>query len=519
MNDDIDNPADERFTQITHTTTSVDPAYNNIEVAPVDITVTDDDTAKITVSETVFTIAENVGTDTYTIVLGTQPVNNVVITATPANTAAVVSPAALTFTPTNWADPQPVTITAVNDDVDNPGGTRTATITHIPTSSDPNYNTANITIETVDITITDDDSTQVTLSGGGTITETSASSTEITVSLGRALVAGETAEIPLTITGVATVDYTLALKNTGNTGVALADETTATPKIKLSGADAQTAVLTFTAVDDDINEGDAETATITLANLSDISLATNLNGGITPSNDNDPNTTDNTITITITDNDTTTTTEPSAQFAQNTYATSETVGPQNPIIVTINLSAPAPAGGLTINYTTTGTATAGDDYTTLSATTTTTAGATTTTITITIIDDQIDENTETITLTLNTGTGYTTGTQNTTTINIADNDGTNINLNKTKITISENAATDTYTVVLGSQPTHSVTITPTSDTTTAATVSAALVFTTSNWNTAQQITATAVNDNADNPGGTRTATITHTATSTDPNYN
>ncbi|MYG94403.1 MAG: hypothetical protein F4138_05350, partial [Acidimicrobiia bacterium] len=58
----------------------------------------DNNTAAITVSETAFTIAENAGTDTYTVVLNTQPANNVTITVTADNTAVTVTSDTVTFT-------------------------------------------------------------------------------------------------------------------------------------------------------------------------------------------------------------------------------------------------------------------------------------------------------------------------------------------------------------------------------------------------------------------------------------
>lgn len=67
----------------------------------------------------------------------------------------------------------------------------------------------------------------------------------------------------------------------------------------------------------------------------------------------------------------------------------------------------------------------------------------------------------------------------------------------TSLTVAEGAEA-TYTVVLDSQPTGSVTITPTSGNAEAATVTGALTFTTGNWNTAQTVTVTGVEEsNAD----------------------
>ncbi|WXT99321.1 MAG: hypothetical protein Ctma_0017 [Catillopecten margaritatus gill symbiont] len=84
-------------------------------------------------------------------------------------------------------------------------------------------------------------------------------------------------------------------------------------------------------------------------------------------------------------------------------------------------------------------------------------------------------------------------------------------LNKTAVTLDENGVT-TYTVVLNTQPTGSVTITPVSADTGAASVSGVMTFTTANWSTAQTVTVTGV---ADVNATDETVTISHTITGAD----
>ena len=84
----------------------------------------------------------------------------------------------------------------------------------------------------------------------------------------------------------------------------------------------------------------------------------------------------------------------------------------------------------------------------------------------------------------------------------------------TTLMIQEDGGTGTYTVVLNSAPTADVMIAVASTLITAATVMPdSLIFTTSNWNTAQTVTVTGFNDDVENPNDRRTATVTHTATS------
>ena len=65
------------------------------------------------------TTTEAGGTATFTVVLDSQPTANVTIALSSSDTTeATVSPASLTFTPANWNVAQTVTVTGVDDLVD-----------------------------------------------------------------------------------------------------------------------------------------------------------------------------------------------------------------------------------------------------------------------------------------------------------------------------------------------------------------------------------------------------------------
>ena len=94
------------------------------------MTVTDDETAGVTVTPTSLTIGEG-GSGTYTVVLDTQPSGDVTVTiVNPTdNTDVTAEPAALTFTTTNWDTAQTVTVSAVQDgDTDDDRATVTHTV-------------------------------------------------------------------------------------------------------------------------------------------------------------------------------------------------------------------------------------------------------------------------------------------------------------------------------------------------------------------------------------------------------
>ena len=109
--------------QTTTITVSVDDANSDDAFDPladlsVTVTTTDDDSGgfshAITGADT--TVSESGTTDTFTVVLTAQPVTDVVITVSSADTdEAAVNPATLTFTNANWDTAQTVTVTGVDD--------------------------------------------------------------------------------------------------------------------------------------------------------------------------------------------------------------------------------------------------------------------------------------------------------------------------------------------------------------------------------------------------------------------
>ena len=139
---------------ISHTVSG--GGYDGVTVASVTVTVTDEDTAGITVSESSLHLTEG-GAATYQVSLGAQPTADVSIFVASHNVSgnADVSaePAELTFTPENWRSTQTVTVRAVHDD-DTADGE--AVITHaLSTAAGSGYD--GVTVPNVFITVTDDD--------------------------------------------------------------------------------------------------------------------------------------------------------------------------------------------------------------------------------------------------------------------------------------------------------------------------------------------------------------------------
>ena len=143
------------------------------------------------------------------------------------------------------------------------------------------------------VTVNDDDPTVVSLVRTGTGAVAEGDKVELRVTLGRALVAGETVDVPLAVSGtnVTTADWSLAPKSgTGlNTGVTLTGQTTTTPNVRFAGARARTATLELTAVADGVAESGGESYTVALgpdgtgANGFDrTTLGTDVGGGADP---------------------------------------------------------------------------------------------------------------------------------------------------------------------------------------------------------------------------------------------
>jgi hypothetical protein len=75
----------------------------------------------ITESDGSTTVKESDTTDSYEVVLTSQPIATVTIAITSSNTSEVAATAQLAFTASNWDTPQEVTVTGQDDDVDDPG--------------------------------------------------------------------------------------------------------------------------------------------------------------------------------------------------------------------------------------------------------------------------------------------------------------------------------------------------------------------------------------------------------------
>ena len=129
--------------------------YADVTVPDVEVTVSDDDTAGVSVTPTSLNVSE--GTPgTYTVALTSSPDATATVEVTSGDPGAVtVSPETLTFNAGNWNTPQEITVTAVDDDLADGG--KTVVLTHQVSGY------ADVTVPDVEVMVSDDDTAGVSV--------------------------------------------------------------------------------------------------------------------------------------------------------------------------------------------------------------------------------------------------------------------------------------------------------------------------------------------------------------------
>lgn len=162
--DDLDPDGDVPYTiNIMMSGLSTDTTgYTMRDPADVSVINEDDDTPGIDVSVISGNTTEAGGTATFTVVLESLPTDDVTIALSSDNeNEGTVSPSSLTFTNADWNSPQTVTVTGVDDDIDD-GDIAYNIITAAAVSDDGNYNGLN----GADVAVTNenDDTAGITVS-------------------------------------------------------------------------------------------------------------------------------------------------------------------------------------------------------------------------------------------------------------------------------------------------------------------------------------------------------------------
>lgn len=509
-------------------TVTLTASATGLTSATATVTVTDDDDVAIVASAATLGVTEGDAAGTFTVALSHQPAGNVTVTVASSDTAAATAaPAAVTFTPANYATPQTVSVTGVEDaDVAN----ESATVT---------LSSAGLTSVTVAVTVTDDDQLNIdasvstlSLTEGGangtfTVALTQQPSSDVVVSVVSSDV-GAAASSPATMTFTSanyatpqtvtvvpvndndTVDElaTVTLSATGlasrTVSVGVDDDdsqilllSTAALTVTEGGTATFTARLAFDPLSTvSVGVGSADTAaataspatlsfdssnysvpqTVTVTGVHDADLAAEsvvitLNGAGAGA----PNAT---VTTTVTDDD--------SQSLVVT-PTSLTINENGNGTFTVALAF-APSASVTVNVASgaTGVATVAP----ASLTFTPFDYATPQTVTVTGVQDaDLINGNASVSV---TSTGLTAVNVS---VTVVDDDTQNIQLTTSTVNINEGSVSGTVGVRLAFDPGGSVTVNVASSDTGAATVSpAALTFNSGNYSTNQTVTIAPVSD-------------------------
>lgn len=182
--DDLAADGNVAYTIVTSAATSADLAYNGINPSDVSITNDDNDAPNISVSPTGGLVTTEIGgSATISIVLATLPLADVTISLMSSNTnEGIVLPASVTFTVLNWFTPQLITVTGVDDAIDD-GDVAYTIVTGNAVSADPGY--SGRAVSDVSVINTDDDSASITVTPtSGLVTSEAGATANFTVVLG-----------------------------------------------------------------------------------------------------------------------------------------------------------------------------------------------------------------------------------------------------------------------------------------------------------------------------------------------
>ena len=204
VDDDVSEIGDSSV--ITHTLTSDDTTYSAMGIATVNVSINDNDSSGVTIVESGGSTisAEGGKVDAYTVVLTSEPTENVRLHFTNDDQVNLLSPTFLSlnnrilqFTPDNWDTAQTVRVQAVDDDFDE--GPVRSIITHEVRSKDEFYKKRVVSVASVRALIQDDDSATIELTQPATTTLTTSQSSTASYSL--VLTSQPTSTVTITMAG------------------------------------------------------------------------------------------------------------------------------------------------------------------------------------------------------------------------------------------------------------------------------------------------------------------------------
>ena len=464
------------------------------------VTVMDNDTPSIVLSQTGVLSVNEGGSDSYTVKLSHRPAAGVTVTVTSSLTDDVTiatdgtfsDSETLSFATTNWNTPQTVTVQGAtdNDLADSTGNTLSHAASNTVSSMDSLF-TGAATVS-LSVTVTDTTTPGILLTQSG---------------------AAITAPLGITEQG-SDVTYDVALSHLPKADVTVTITTSDNTAVTIDGPDSDTTftnseTLTFTT-------GDWSTAQTVTLRAPDDGGGNTVNESVTLTHEASgagsgyASISDATLTVNVTDDDTpnillsaTSLTVTEADSSGGSYTVRLATAPTANVTVTVTAS-----GSLTIDGPDTAT-----DFTASETLTFTMSDYAAKTINVRAgADNDLADNTITIAHTAASTDSDYAGISKSLPVTVTDNDTGSLILSHTARTVTEgDDAGATYTVKLSHRPSAAVTVAITSANGKAAATPSSLTFNAANWNTTQTVMVTAVAD-ADLADGSDTLTHTPSAT-------
>ena len=459
-----DDDAIDDTATFSHTVTSTDEDYNGIAASEVAVTVTDDEMAGVSILPEELTIAEG-GSDTYQVVLTSQPAHDVTVTIGYSGDGGIsIDDQELTFTDSDWNQAQTVSVLTSQDDdaIDD-----TATFSHTVTSTDGDYN--GITASEVAVTVTDDE-----MAGVSILPE------ELTIAEG----GSDSYEVVLT--SQPAHEVTVTITHSGDGGISINDQ-----ELTFTDSDWKTArvVRASAAHDDDARDDTAtfsHTVTSTDGDYNGIAVSE--------------------VDVTVTDDETAGVTVTPAGL---------TIPEGGGLAYRVKLTS-RPAHDVIMAVTHSGDQDIGIDNRELTFTDSDWNQAQTVAVTAAQDEDARDDTATLSHSVVSTDTDYNGITVSEVEVTVTDDEIAGLSIRPTELTIAEGGS-ETYQVVLTSQPAHDVTVTITrSGDGDIGIDDQELTFTDSDWKTARVVRASAAHDDDARDDA---ATFSHTVSSTDADYN
>ena len=472
VNDDVDD-GDSAYAVVIYAASSADPAFNGFDPGDLTISNLDDDTAGISASAPSTSTSEDGGAVTVSVTLNSKPTADVIIDSVSSNAAeATATPAQLHFTPINWNVPQVITLTGLNDAIDDGDVSYSLNFNSV-TSTDPKYNA--FSVPNLPFSNLDNDTAGVIVSpASGNTTEAGGTAT-FTVVLG--------AE-PVSIVTIPMASDDATEGSTASSSITFTPTDWNIPK-----------TVTVTGIDDAIDDGDITYSII----MSPVSSADRAYQGLNP----------NDVTMVNVDND-------SRGFVLSAPSgpTTEAGGTAT---FTVTLAS-QPVSSVTVVVTSGNVfeGTVSGPYYTF----TTANWNVPKIITVTGVNDSVVDGPIVFPVTVaGVSDGSYGGVSAQVQITNNDNDSANIVVSPIAGNTTESGGTTSFTVVLSAQPSAEVAIGVTTGIPSEVTVTPSdLRFNSSNWNVPQTVVVTGVNDNFDD-GDMASAVVVNAASSADPAFN